>query len=1148
VSVERSLLAGVASALSLMGSLAELTGGPRRILASLGWDLPPGVDDIGLAALDLGTVGERLTRWSALALDPSASEDEESLALLELADAVVAVLFDLGDARFEAPQDYLDRTGIEDEFLTRLLDLYLIQSSAAVSQPAFDVAVMLGWFELQPHEADPQRFQVAHVRHVVHWDRVPMLFTEPEGLLREVYGWGTPEFDAGTLVARLGACLQHVSTQVERRELPAAPLARLHGGPPPDHPPQTQLFLTLLAGSGLLTGEAGITLFGLPPTTQGGSDGGLGLGPYAEGGAALRIPLSSTLSVGLEAGAELGTGLALVLRPDTEPLLRTGLNESDAASAAAGARVRIDLTRAAPAESSIALLATDGARVEAQAVGVAVEVTVDGRGTDAVVRFDVRGGRVIATGEGSSFLAAVLPAGGASATGDFALSWSHRDGVRLNGRVDLETEVAVGLSLGPLTIDAVDLRLALDDRVALTAGIGVTLRLAAALIVVDGIGLRAAITPGPGSLGSADLTISGTRPTRLGFALDTGVVRGGGFIGYDSERDEYAGVLELAIGPVSVKAIAVLTTRLPDGRPGWALLLLVFSEFEAIQLGYGFTLNGVGGVIGMHHGVSTAELQAGLRSGALDSVLFPPDPIATAPQILGRVRLLFPIVPRALTIGPAAKIGWGTPAIVKIDLGLVVQIDDVLGAGSAQPQISRVVLVGRLEVKLPPEAGGDVPELLKLLVDVVGSYEVRERALSIDARLRDSHVAGLPLAGSLVVRARFGDAPSLILAVGGFHPRFTELPPGLPAQERIGFELRHDIVTVRVSGYVAVTSNTFQVGADAELSAAGGSFKIQAALGFDALFEFEPVFHFEIDFRVNASIRWRGRSLASVKVTGVLRGPGRWEVSGHASFSILWWDVSIGFELGWGDVAAPVLATVAVGAQLVEALSDPANWAAELPVGGEALVTLRKPQGDGVPAHPLGALAIMQNVVPLGIEIARVGTARPSDGSRFDLARVVIAGRDVEAPEVRSEHFARGRYLDLDPEERLSTPSFERFRAGVAISSDAFRVAADQVAFEPEFETVYLGELPPPPETAVVGATILVAHAYFGSASQSSLRRDARLLPDDLDTSLAVVEPAFVTLDGGLAGGSAFGSFTEASEQARRDRTVVAEVAELVPS
>ena len=85
--------------------------------------------------------------------------------------------------------------------------------------------------------------------------------------------------------------------------------------------------------------------------------------------------------------------------------------------------------------------------------------------------------------------------------------------------------------------------------------------------------------------------------------------------------------------------------------------MLVFSEFDAVQLGYGFTLNGVGGVVGLQHGVSTAELQARMRTGALDSVLFPPDPVANAPLLLGRLRLVFPIVPRRSPSGPRSDPG-----------------------------------------------------------------------------------------------------------------------------------------------------------------------------------------------------------------------------------------------------------------------------------------------------------------------------------------------------------------------------------------------------------------------------------------------------------------------------------------------------------
>ena len=183
------------------------------------------------------------------------------------------------------------------------MDLYLIQSTVIASPPVFDIAVLLGWFELQRLEADPAKFQVKHIRHIVHWDRVPKLFTDPTGLFREIYGWGTPTFDPDTLVIRVGAVLQHIAAEVRHRQLPEIPLARMHGGALPEHPPQLQLLLPLLGSAGPLSGETGISVFGLPPTTSGGADGGLGLAPYAEGTATLRLPLSSIISLGMSAQA-----------------------------------------------------------------------------------------------------------------------------------------------------------------------------------------------------------------------------------------------------------------------------------------------------------------------------------------------------------------------------------------------------------------------------------------------------------------------------------------------------------------------------------------------------------------------------------------------------------------------------------------------------------------------------------------------------------------------------------------------------------------------------------------------------------------------------------------------------------------------------
>ena len=595
MSVERTLLAGLATVLTATGALGRMPDGPRTLLGSLGWDLPPGVDDIGLATLDIGDVGQRLTAWNDLAADPEADEGDEAAALAELALSVGRAIVDLSEVELTAPQDYLDRTGIVDDFLPRLVELYLLQSAALASRAAFDIAVLLGLFELRREPADPARFQVAHLRHVVHWDRLETMVTAPSDLLRDVYGWGTSAYDATALVVNLAAVLQHLAVGVRRRELGALPLMRLHGAPPPAHPPMTQLFLPLVGSDVAGSSEAGMTVFGLPPTAAGGVDGGLGIAPYARGTAELRVPLTSRLSVGLAAAGDLGTGIALLLRAGVDPDLRTGLNTENPGRATAGATMSVDLTLAdADGSEPVTLLAEDDLSLTARTFAVTLSIDVSGESADAILRLAIAQGRFAVMSTGLPFLDDLLPDEGVVVEVDADLSYSSRDGLTLSGQASLTVARAVGTKLGPLTLDRYELSLGTSGG-GIAAGLGVaaTLALGPVELSVAGVGVRAAIEPGPGNLGAADLAVRATPPNGVGVVIDAEVVTGGGFVQRDTAGD-YVGALELQLGKIGVKAIGLLST----GRD-WSMLLLLYAQIPPVQIGFGFTLEGIGGVIGV---------------------------------------------------------------------------------------------------------------------------------------------------------------------------------------------------------------------------------------------------------------------------------------------------------------------------------------------------------------------------------------------------------------------------------------------------------------------------------------------------------------------------------------------------------------------
>jgi hypothetical protein len=152
----------LARAASLLEGVSGNVQGAAHWLALLGWDLPPGVADIGLARIDVSDVVTRLEELTALRGDESASE-------LEVAAAVGEVVVALGTALdqvaalaegFEATPDYLAATGIVDEFFPRLADLLVIQLVGAAAAPAVPIGILLGLFELTLLPADPVIFQV----------------------------------------------------------------------------------------------------------------------------------------------------------------------------------------------------------------------------------------------------------------------------------------------------------------------------------------------------------------------------------------------------------------------------------------------------------------------------------------------------------------------------------------------------------------------------------------------------------------------------------------------------------------------------------------------------------------------------------------------------------------------------------------------------------------------------------------------------------------------------------------------------------------------------------------------------------------------------------------------------------------------------
>jgi hypothetical protein len=789
--------------------------------------------------------------------------------------------------------------------------------------------------------------------------------------------------------------------------------------------------------------------------------------------------------------------------------------------------LRTEPAPGATGRPALVLGTTDGNRLEIGALAWGVEIGADHAGFRLAAR---RGKLVLSLGKGDGFLRN-LPGGTVEVPFDLGLLADTTSGVRFEGGTGLKVNLPVAASLfGVFTVQYVQLELVIAERVQIELRGGFSLNLGPFQASVDQLGIGADLTR---LSEGADVgnVVTFLPPKGIGLRLDAGVVRGGGYLFIDADRGEYAGALELTfVGVFSVKAICLITTKRPDGSDGWSLLLLIFGQFS-VHIAFGIFLNGIGGLIGLHHRVDLDQLTAGMKTGALDDVLFPENPIANAPRIINRYKQLFPIEPDSLLIGPMLELAFSQPPIVYVRLGLLFEVRNALG-GDKPLALTKVVLLGQLLAQLPPKATG-APAILKLLIDVVGFYDAQEKFLLIRARLRDSFVgiegfAKLNLSGELLLAMRFGDDPTFVLSAGGFHPTFKDLPKGVPGNlERMAVSFGIGPIQLRCENYFAVTSNSVQTGFKVSLTAKLGPASIEGWLGFDALIYITPKFHFLVGIGFAVSLKAFGTTLCAVSVSLQLEGPGEWRATGKFSFSILFWDVDVAFDEKWGSAPAVDAGTTSAAEALLAELRDPARMLPEAPAGGTSLVTLAAVGGATLPlAHPLGSLSLQQKLVPFDVRIDRLGTKRLTEGSaQFSVSGVTVGGQPATAREPVMDHFARGQYMELSEEERLGGKSFERFPCGVRVGTSNYRVSADSAKVTASYEEKILEPEPTiarfpwvllqlgPPRA--LSGDLLELHVALGAAARST-RATATVLESGgpgraavaHDTRLALVDPA----------------------------------------
>jgi hypothetical protein len=928
-------------------------------------------------------------------------------ALSDLSQAVVDTVNAIGSLQVS-----ISASGGPDlsEFPRRLADFLVLDFLDVQNKPLHDILHIFGLVEkvATPPVNQPTR--------AIRWDRFGALFSKPSQIVNDVYGWNT-NFNVELFFGRLESMMQAAVVRGGRYPQSAATRGLL-GNTTPDL--QEMRLPILHKGLTAATySQFGITFS--PVEAQGAKKKGIALLPYIMGAAKFDFGVCDKGELVFSSTADL-RGVGVIIRPplDTQGILNL-----------TGAFRTVVQLREKPAvvQEYILVGTPGGTRLAVQGLGVNwFAQTTQGK-LDLGVEAEIQALRlVIGGGDGDGFLTKLLSGVHVEAETNLAFGMSLLSGFTFRGGAKVTVDVPVHLDLGPLSIQG--LRLALvpaADKIGLDVGAMLKCDFGPFVAVVENIGLSAALRFQQGNLGPADLAVSFKPPNGVGLSLDAGVIKGGGYLALDFEKGEYAGALELTFsGFISLKAIGIINTKMPDGSKGFALLILITAEFAPIQLGFGFTLIGVGGLLALNRRLDTEALRIGVRTGAVNSILFPQDVVANITRIISDIKAIFPLEADHFVIGPMGKIGWGTPTLISLELGVILDLPT-----------PAITILGVLRCILPDEELA----ILKLQVNFAGGIDFDRGLVWFDASLFDSRLLIYTLTGDMALRIGWGDQAILILSVGGFHPAFKEIPPDLRGMRRLGISLLSgDNPRLTCETYFAVTSNTVQSGARVELFAEACGFNIYGFLGYDLLVQFNP-FHFIADLYAGLALREGTDVLMGISVHAELSGPNPFRARGEASIEILFFEISIDFDVTWGDDAPAQIAQEVEVLPLVRAaLEDDRNWLAMLPPNAHQNVTFKKIDlpPEQIVLNPFALLSVSQKVVPLGIEINKFGNQRPKGATRFELTFAGGATGEVR------EEFALANFQRFDDSQRLSIRSFDKLRSGLSFSTgDATETGAN---------------------------------------------------------------------------------------------------------
>lgn len=981
----------------------------KSLFLQLGWQLPE--VEVFLSKIDnIISLSQELKEFVFEELN-SHEEDGNLVEYSNLIPLIKKLIESIQSLDIEnVPSDFPENL---NQLPKRLLDYLIINYLITYHPKLFSFFSFIGIIEVLEAPLWPENLQQNFRLKQVRFERIPKIFISPLGLANSVYQWES-DFDLPLFLSNLELILRSFYLP-GGKYLQEADISALLG----NEEGNTEELRIPIYQEGNWPESYTETGVAISPANI--SSKGFAVLPYLLGSEELALEINEQFELVISLSGSIN-GLGIVFLPDQIDLIK---------EAHTGFELAISVKKKKEYTSEIVLIGSpSSSRFSLEGPSFSIFVSKKADEVDLGFTFNVEEAKItIRKGDGDGFLQKILPNEPIEVKAQFLLGFSYQRGFFIEGSGGLEFEIKLNEKIGPLTIDSLNLGLLIrEEDLSLNTSASFSVMLGPINTSISKMGLKTALKFNePGLLGEHDLAFGFLPPTGAGLSVAVdGLLIGGGFLDFNYDEQRYSGLMALQFLEFGVTAVGLITTKMPDGSKGFSMLIDIGITFEPpFQLAFGFTLNGVGGLVGINRSMQVDVLQAGIRTGDLNCILFP-DPktvVANADHIISVLRSVFPPEEGHYVVGPMVKIGWGSNLLVA-DVGVFLEFSD---------QLDRISLLGQVEVMIPtPDEA-----LVSIHLDVMGSVDFERGELTFKASLYDSYILIYQLAGDAALLLRWGDDPEFALSIGGFHPSF-QAPDHIIFKDmrRLSMSITYeDLFSLTNESYYAITSNSFQFGARSELYVHVGPLEINGFLGYDALFYFDP-FSFIVAIEAGVSVSIWGWDLLEVYLALQLSGPTPWNARGVAGFTILGIDYDKDFNYTWGEEEQAVQEAVDPWPLLQASLENPDNWGTYLPNRQHMMVTLRdleeelEQNSSMLLVHPLSTLELRQRVCPLNMRLEKFANSPVKGHDEFKINGFTLDGNLIDSKYYK-EYFAPGQFLELTDDERLSKPSFEKFIAGI---------------------------------------------------------------------------------------------------------------------